>query len=448
MNAPPSRTGDPVSTLLALQSRARQAPTGRELLFLVANETWGLVPYRQAFVFARTPADRWRLEVVSGLATLEGETPFTLFLGRVAPVLAQGVAVEGRRIEGTTLPQELREEWSRYLPAQALFLPLAAPDGTILGAVLYAFDHSPGPGVHDLLAGLHEAYGHAWSALQPRRRSWGRALAGRRRIVLAAVIVLAAAALFIPVRLTALAPAEIAPMHAQVVASPLDGVVSAFHVRPNQPVKRGDRLFSLDDTSLRTRRDVAIKAVAVARAELLTATQKAFESDKHREEVAVLQGRVRQREAEAAMLDELLTRVDVSAPRDGIAVFSDENDWLGRPVVTGERIVLLADPGDAGVTAWLPAADAIGLEPGGRVRVFLHVAPLDPVEAVVAETSYQASASPEGIVAYRIRGTLAAGEGSTRLGLKGTAKLYGETVPLAYLLLRRPIAALREWTGL
>ncbi|MFO1318464.1 MAG: HlyD family efflux transporter periplasmic adaptor subunit [Burkholderiales bacterium] len=448
MNAPAVPVADPVVTLLALQSRARQAPTAQELLFLVANETWRLVPYRQAFVFVIDAAARWRLEVASGLATLDGDTPFTLFLDRAMTIISADPSPEARFVDPAALPADLREEWPRFLPPQVLFAPLPAPDGTVLGGVLYAFDQVPGPGTQELLAGLHEAYGHALRALQPRVRPWMRLPAQRRRLLGLVLIAAVALSLFVPVRLSALAPAEIAPVHAQIVASPLDGVVSAFHVRPNQAVKQGDKLFSLDETTLRSRRDVAIKAVAVARAEMLTATQKAFESDKHREEVAVLQGRVHQREAEAAMLDELLTRVDVAAPRDGVAVFSDENDWLGRPVVTGERIVLLADPGDAGVTAWLPVADAIGLDPGARMRVFLHVAPLAPVEAVVTETSYQASTSPDGVVAYRIRGTLAPGEAGGRLGLKGTAKLYGESVPLGYLLFRRPIAALREWTGL
>lgn len=439
---------DAIATLLALQSRARQAPTRQELLFLVANETWRLVPYRQAFVFVADAGGRWRLEIVSGLAALEDDTPFTLFLNRLIAPLAAGLATGAAPIDPAGLPHELRDEWARFLPAHAVFLPLAAPDGAVLAGVLYGFDQAPRSGVADLLAGLHEAYGHALWALRPRTGRWSRALGARRRLWGIVALAAIALALFIPTRLSALAPAEIAPTHAQIVASPLDGVVSVFHVRPNQAVKRGDRLFSLDDTTLRSRRDIAIKAVAVARAEVLTATQKAFESDKHREEVAVLQGRVRQREAEAAMLDELLTRVDVTAPRDGVAVFSDENDWLGRPVVTGERIVLLSDPDDAGVTAWLPVADAIGLEPGARMRVFLHVAPLEPVEAVVSETSYQAAPGPDGTVAYRIRGTLAPGQASGRLGLKGTAKLYGESVPLGYLVFRRPIAALREWTGL
>jgi hypothetical protein len=161
----------------------------------------------------------------------------------------------------------------------------------------------------------------------------------------------------------------------------------------------------------------------------------------------VLQGRVREKEAELASLAQLLGRVEVRAPRDGIVVFGDPNDWVGKPVVTGERIAQLADPKDAGVLVWLPAADAINLEPGAEIRLFLHVAPLAPLPARLAQTSYQAIASPEGVVGYRVRGTFTDTQPEARIGLKGTAKLYGERVPLAYLALRRPLATLREWSG-
>lgn len=157
---------------------------------------------------------------------------------------------------------------------------------------------------------------------------------------------------------------------------------------------------------------------------------------------------MREREAEVAYLNELLSRVEVRAPADGVAVYGDPNDWIGRPVVTGERIVLLADPKDAGVLVWLPVADAINLEPGADMGVFLHVAPLSPYTAKLTQTSYQAALSPEGIASYRIRGSFDGPAPEARVGLKGTAKLYGERVPLAYVLFRRPLAAVREWTGL
>jgi len=97
---------------------------------------------------------------------------------------------------------------------------------------------------------------------------------------------------------------------------------------------------------------------------------------------------------------------------------------------------------------WLPVADAINLEPGADMRLFLHVAPLSPLTAQLTQTSYQATLSPEGIASYRIRGAFDRPSAEARVGLKGTAKLYGRRVLLAYVLFRRPLAALREWTGL
>jgi len=101
------------------------------------------------------------------------------------------------------------------------------------------------------------------------------------------------------------------------------------------------------------------------------------------------------------------------------------------------------------VLVWLPVANAINLDTGSQIRLFLRVAPLSPLTASLTQTSYQATLSPENIPAYRIRGRFD-GDASqlARIGLKGTAKLYGETVPLVYYLMRRPLAALREWSGL
>jgi hypothetical protein len=151
-----------------------------------------------------------------------------------------------------------------------------------------------------------------------------------------------------------------------------------------------------------------------------------------------------------AALDELLQRVEVKAGRDGIAVFGDVDDWQGRPVVTGERILQLADPADAGLLVWLPVADAINLSEGAEVRLYLQTAPLTPLAARIVQTSYQATLSPEGVASYRVRARFddpATALPVARIGLKGTAKIHGERAPLAYYLLRRPLAAARAWTG-
>jgi len=447
MSAPAQPASDPVSALLHLESRARAAADLTALEFLAANETWQLIPYRQALVFRRDALDRPALVTVSGLATLEGDTPFTIFVERLAAHLwADPVP---RVVDAADVPAALAEEWADWLPPHVLYVPLRSPRGEVLGAALYARDDAWTDAHLAFLARVHETYGHAAWALSrgdgagKRLRAW---LARHPRwwMAAAAVVLLA---LLVPVRMSVLAPAEVIALDAQAVAAPMDGVVKAFAVAPNQSVRKDAVLFTLDDTSLAAKRDVAQKALEVARADALLAAQKAFDNDRSRAELAVLQGKVKERDAELALITQQLGRLEVRAPRDGIAVYGDPNDWIGRPVVTGERIVQLADPRDAGVLVWLPVADAINLEPGAEIRLFLHVAPLSPLAAKLTQTSYQSMLSPEGVASYRIRGAFDRPEAEARIGLKGTAKLYGERVPLGYLALRRPLAAAREWTG-
>jgi multidrug efflux pump subunit AcrA (membrane-fusion protein) len=358
-------------------------------------------------------------------------------------------AAQPQALQRAAAPADLQREWAEWAPDHALYLPLRSPRGDTVGGAIYVRDEPWNDASIAFLERLGEAYGHAAWALSRREglgtrvRAW---LARHPRWWVAAAVGLAVLAA-LPVRMSVLAPAEVIALEAQAVAAPMDGVVKAFHVAPNQPVKQNDLLFTLDDTSLAARRDIASKALEVARADALLAAQKAFDNERSRADLAVLQGKVREREAELALVAQQLGRLEVRAPREGIAVFGDPNDWIGRPVVTGERIAQLADPRDAGVLVWLPVADAINLERGAPIRLFLHVAPLSPLAAALTQTSYQSVLSPEGVAAYRIRGAFEQTEGAARIGLKGTAKLYGDRVPLAYIALRRPIAAVREWTG-
>jgi hypothetical protein len=449
MTAPGTAAPSPLAALLHLEARARAARDLPALDFVVANETWQLAPYRQAAVFRRDVLGRPALASVSGLAVLEGDSPFTLWITRLAAHAWKAFAAP-RAFGAADVPAEFADGWGEWLPPHALFVPLAGPDGERLGAAIYARDEPWSESVVAQVTRLHEAYGYSLWALTRGASLSARLRAALRRSSWLLKLAVAAAllALLLPVRMSVLAPAEVIALEAQVVAAPMDGVVAAFHVQPNQEVTRDQPLFSLDRTTLASRREVAQKALEVARADALLSAQKAFDSDESRAELAVRQGRVREREAELAYLDTQLARVDVRAPAGGVAVFGDPNDWIGRPVQTGERIVLLADPADAGVLVWLPVADAINLEPGAEIRLFLHVAPLSPLAARLTETSYQAALSPDGIAAYRIRGRFDGAAGGARIGLKGTAKVYGERRPLAYHVFRRPLATLRAWTGL
>jgi multidrug efflux pump subunit AcrA (membrane-fusion protein) len=254
--------------------------------------------------------------------------------------------------------------------------------------------------------------------------------------------------MFIPVRLSTLAPAEVIALNAFSVAAPQDGVIHAFAVQPNAPIKKGDLLFTLDDTSIMNRYEVAAKSLATAKADALVAEQRSFDDGRAKAELAGATGRMREKEAELNAIEALMARVEIKAERDGIAVFSDANDWIGKPVQTGERVMQIANPNDAGLLMWLPLKDALNINKGANMKMFLHTDPLHPINAKLQQTSYQATLSPENVSSYKLKGAFdETNQAMPRIGLRGTARISGEWSILGYYLFRRPIAAAREWLG-
>ena len=207
-------------------------------------------------------------------------------------------------------------------------------------------------------------------------------------------------------------------------------------------------MLELDPRAIQNRLEVARQALAVAEAEYRQAAQQAVFDDKSRSQLAVLKGRTDQRRSEATYAQSLLERIHITAPRGGIALFDDPNDWIGRPVSIGERVMEIADPSQAELEIWLPVADAITFDSGAQVEFFLNVSPGAPLHAKVRQASYEATVSPNGVLGYRVKASFDNGTQLPRIGLRGTAKVYGEHVSLFYYLMRRPLATARQLLGL
>lgn len=439
------------SLVAAIEARARAANNLAELGFSIANDAYGLLGFRQALVF-QGASEQARLMTVSGLAQLSEDSPYLVWLRRALPWVQRQLEANPGWLpmpdETTDMPADLLEGWHEWWPAGLFALPLRSRAGETLGWVCFLLDAQPDNSTAQALGQLLQTWSYCWEMLGGKPRSswrsrWKKLSTRQRRLALVGLVVF----LLFPIRQSALAPAEVIALDAMTVAAPIDGVIHTIHVRPNQPVKAGQVLFSLDDTTLRNRLQVAQKSVAVADAELSAATQKAFDSNQSKGELAMLSGRAHEKRAELAAVQAQLGRINVQAARDGMAIFGDPDDWAGRPVATGERIMQLANPAKPGILIHLPVADAISLEPGAAVKLFLTVKPLSPMSAKVTETSYQAVLSANNIASYRLRASFDDVQKDARIGLRGTAKIYGGWVCLGYYVLRRPLAALREWSG-
>lgn len=433
---------------LRLESSARAARTVADLGFVITNETHRLIPYRQAF-FCSVNETKLRLETISGLASIDRHSPFYDWFAQLGTHLVS-LKPDGQLITlgCEDVPERLRGEWHDWLPASLLVVPLTDRDGILLACLILAKEESFSDNEQQTLMVLAQAYGHALAALAGSCSIFRRIreLAARQRFQIA-VAAISFIALFLPVRQSSLGPAEVTPLVYSSISSPLDGVIATVLVKPNERVRTGQALFRLDDTTIRNRLESAHRTMGVAKSEEFLSRQKAFVDPQSRGEIATQEARVREKGSTITYIRELLGKMDVRAPSDGVVLFGDPSDWEGKPVVTGERVMMLADESSAGVTIWLSAAEALALEPGRRVRVFLNTDPLRPSEATVVRASYQPVLSPDGIASYRVTAEFTPKAVRPRLGLKGTAKVYGDRVSLGYYLFRRPIAALRQKLG-
>ena len=446
---------NPLLILLNLARRARLAGSADELAFLAVNETHALTPYRQAALWFSDGGIR----TLSGVVQPEANAPYVQWLNQVCTILhMRGGDI--RPVSAFELPPVLADEWSEWLPEFGLWLPLAGDEESEGGGgLLFAADQ---PWQEDQLALLQEWGGiwhHAWRASHTpshwSRRHIGKHISGwlaarsdlpywrrpRLRLVVAIIVTLV-----FPVRLTVLAPGELVPANPAAIRAPIDGVIGQFHVSPNQVVKAGQLLFNFDEAALAARRDVAIQVLATAETEYRQFAQQALTDTKSKPQLAMLLGKIEEKRVEADYVRMQLERSRVVSPQDGIALFDDPTEWVGKPVQTGERVMRIAVPGDVEVEAWLPIGDAIPLEGGAEVKLYLASSPLSTIQAHVRYMAHDAVPRPNASYAYRVRARL---EDPTdkRVGLKGTAKLYGDYVPLVYWMLRRPLATVRQTLG-
>ncbi|WP_229804850.1 efflux RND transporter periplasmic adaptor subunit [Paludibacterium paludis] len=436
-----SDTSRELAGLIALMRRAREAGDAAELGFIAVNESRQLLPYRQAAMW-REGMHR-HVGALSGLSEIDPTVPYVQWLGQVFRHMEHEAGdADCRVLRAADLPERLAGEWPSFLPAEALWLRLGAQ-----GALLFARDDAWSDYEIRLATELAHGYGHALSFFGSRRdwretaRRWFAPGPKQRRLLLAALIIA-----FLPIRLSVLARAEVVPQTPQLVRAPIAGVIDRINVEPNQRVAKGSPLFDLDATVLSGQLAMASQERDAAQERFRASAQLAVTDDKGKLAMEQDRARLEEKSIEAEYAARELQRLHVTAPSGGVVVFSDKNDWQGKAVAVGEKVMTLADPAKVELAVWLPAAEAIDVAPGAGVTLYPNASPTESYDARVTRVAYKAEAVEGGLLAYRLQAAFAPGE-RPRLGQMGTARVYGSWVPLCYYALRRPLTAARQWLG-
>ena len=435
-------------TLLQLESQARAAQTVKELCFLLANETRRLVSFRQACVFSvgtylRTAC---QVEAVSSVAVVDRKSPMVQWIEEVVSSLREQQALQVPcHINVEQCPKHLQADWRRFAFPYVLWCPVMWSNQQVIGGIWLTRECPWQEGEIQLIRRFTDTVAHAWNALGKTKSSVKNWTVSKRWLWIGFALFLGL--MCVPVHLSTLAPVEVVAREPVVVTAPLDGVIAEIMVQPNTVVQEGETLFRYEDTKFRNDYEVAEKNLAVGFMEYRKVTQGAFVDDETGAGMPVQASEVRLKEAERDYAWEVLQQVEVKASRQGIVLFSDKSDWVGKPVVIGERIMEVANPQEYELKIDLPVEDAIVLRKGAEVDVFLNANPLKAIPATLTHASYHAEVLPTNELAYRVKATMIEPPEGIRIGWQGTAKVYGDRVSLFFYLFRRPLSVFRQTIG-
>lgn len=460
----------PLTVLLDLIPRAQACTRSIELNFLAVNLTHQLVPYAQAFLYSEAEG----ILAISAVSEIEPHSPFIIWLTRLFDHLR--AHPHAGALEISALPDDLRAAYHEWLPPHFCVIPLKDA-GALAGYFAVCRDR---PFDQDEIARLtywmaawyhasrfqrieERSMRHAVTNLfqRRRRRKAGGEASGpilnaprpawfgqgwhRRRSVWGGVALLALC--FVPLHLTVLAPAEIVPSNPMIVRAPIDGVLATFFVDPNTSVTVGQKLFAYDNASLLSKLEVAKQALASAEAEYRQSATLSLTDTKSKTSLALLQAKIEEKTIEYQYLVGEYQKSIVTAQVPGTVIFDDPAELIGKPLMTGEKVLAIANDAEVEIQAWLALGDMIELRTGDAVTMYLNSSPFEPVAGHVRYVAFEPAQQPDGSVAYRVRAAIGDATRSPRLGLKGTAKLSGRVVPLIYWVFRKPLAVTRQTIG-
>ena len=451
-----------VLSLLELARRARHAESGLALQFILVNQTHELAPYLISALWIEDEG----IVMQSGVTEVERHAPFIMWLSHLSQYLSE-TQKKITHIEPSMLSTKDVDEWESNLPPEALWLPFYA-NKKKAGLVICREEAWTDQEIK-LLSEWIDTWAHAWNKMHVQSlpgemhqlgqsfKAWMTLSDGKKdegffsslwRNKRRRFFILIFAVLLIPMRLTVLAPAEIVSSKPAIIRVPIEGVVDEFFVKPNQKVVEGQPLLKLDLTSLKSRLQIAQQETQVATTEYRQRTLQSLSDAKSRTQLASQEGKASEKKLETAYVKDLLEKAQIKSPRDGVAIFDDPSQWIGKPVAAGERVMIIANERDIEIEAWLSVSNAIDLPRNAKVTFYLNTSPLSPIEGVVKSIGYEAIQRPDSTYAYRLRADVTSKHLNQRIGLKGTAKVSGRYVPLAYWVFRKPLALARQLLGL
>ena len=443
-----------ISKLLQLEHNCRNCESIKELYYQIVNETRTLVNYSQGVLLTIDFRGKYKVVGISDIPVVDSTSPYVQWIENIIIDLNNNEKSKDIFVVDpkTDLKQIDFKSMQEFSPSNILFIPLKSVKENREINYILLLSKEEGWLEKDILILKHLSSSLSYFLFAMRSTGISQILKkiSFKNKYLKISIFLLIILMFLPVRLSVLAPLEVEAQNPYVVTSPLNAVIEEVKVFPNDKIEKEQLLVKFDDVDFNNNYLVAKRTLDVANAQLHTVKQSSFFDATQKSQISQLESQVKLKEAELNFAQEQLGKTKIYAKEDGIAIINNPNDWKGKPVTTGERVFLIAKPQSIELKIMLPVSEAIFLEENALVKAFFDNDPTNSWSGKVKYVSYKPELTEQNVLSYKITADfddIKENGYIPSIGLRGTAKIYSKKVTLFFYLFRKPITAVRQWIG-
>jgi len=437
-----------IARLISLEKKSREAKSKDELNFIVVNETREIIDYTNSFLLLKSATDKFHVNAISDIATVDRTAPLVTFVEDIINHKSNKDLKEIQLIDLDKLTKQLKRQKPKNIPQYLLCVPIFSPQKGLQGHLLLSRNEEFKENENELLRHLSRTYGHAFNTFLVNhsiKDFLNKHFTGRKRWIIISIIILI---FLFPIRMTSTAPVEVVAKNPFLITSPFAGVVKKIIANNNDKTNPGDLLVLLEDIDLLNEFNLAKQSLQVAEKELLRARQSSFTDNEQKSRLAELVAQVDLRRVELKSTERKLKNSKIYSEKQGVVIVDRKSDWQGKPVAVGEKILTIADPNNIEFLIWLPVKDSIVIKENAETTIFLDINPISPYKGKLLRSTYEPELSPEEILSYKLVSSFDGNKDTPRIGLRGTAKVYGHRVALFYYLFRKPITFVRQLIGI
>lgn len=441
-----------ISKLLQIDHDCKSCENDRSLYYIIVNQSREIVDYEQAALLSYELSSKPKVAALSDMVSVDSATLYVSFVEDLARHLEKNFpdAQKPYRVDIVQdLNESLKEELKEYSPPNILWVPLKiAKNNVVLEYHLLLFKIQPWSDA-ELEVIEHLASSYQFYLFAMRKCSFSSKLASIKfkSKYMWGVAAIVMAAMFYPIRMNLVAPFEVEANKPYVITSPIDGIVDEILVESNQYVSKNTLIVKLEDVDFKNNYDIARQKLETARAELYSTKQASFFEREKMSQIPTLQKDITLKQSEMQFYKSQLDKTRIHAHKDGVAIIDNPISFKGKPVSTGEKIMLIADPNDIQIKIMVPVSDALFIQENADVTFTFDNKVFEAWKGRVKNISYTPQLTPENVLSYKVIAEMDDKNHTMKapqIGVRGTARIYSQEVSLFYYLFRKPLTHLRQ----